>query len=225
MATATIFSAAGDGLVRNSATGSTSGSWTTLRNASTGTLALATDANIVVCQASNNSFADGKQYVDRGYFAFDLSSIPAASTITAATLNLHVTGVTTTAGGAVCVVAGSQASTSTLATTDFGNVGSTEYATRVNFSAITNNAYNILTLNATGIAALQSGIAGFVKLALRSSFDLDDSMPTASQASQITTDMSEQTGTTSDPFLSVTYGAIPGRRTTIPQAVMRAATR
>lgn len=201
----TIYSAAGDGIIRNAATGSTQGSWTTLIGASTGTVVDATTATQVMVMADNGSFSDGKQYCDRQFYAFDTSTtnIPSGAVILSAKLGVYLTTITSTAGGSVNVFSASQASTSTLALGDFGSVGSTAYATAINFSALTLNAYNEWTLNATGLAALNTG--GYTKLCLRSSFDSGGTVPTSGQRSEIDGRNSEFTGTSSDPYLIVTY--------------------
>lgn len=201
----TIYSAAGDGIIRNAATGSTQGSWTTLIGAATGTVVDATTATQVMVMADNGSFADGKQYCDRQFYAFDTSTtnIPSGAVILSAKLGVYLTTITSTAGGSVNVFSASQASTSTLALGDFGSVGSTAYATAVNFAALTLNAYNEWTLNATGLAALNTG--GYTKLCLRSSFDSGGTVPTSGQRSEIDGRNSEFTGTSSDPYLIVTY--------------------
>lgn len=201
----TIYSAAGDGIIRNAATGSTQGSWTTLIGAATGTVVDATTATQVMVMADNGSFADGKQYCDRQFYAFDTSTtnIPSGAVILSAKLGVYLTTITSTAGGSVNVFSASQASTSTLALGDFGSVGSTAYATAINFAALTLNAYNEWTLNATGLAALNT--SGYTKLCLRSSFDSGGTVPTSGQRSEIDGRNSEFTGTSSDPYLIVTY--------------------
>lgn len=204
MATTTVYSAAGDGIIRNSATGSSGAAWTTLRNAATGTVADATTNPQVAVQCDQNSYADSKQYIDRAFFAFDTSGIPDGATIFSANLGFYVVTKTSTAGGDIALVAGTQASTSTLATSDFGSCGTTEYATRRSFSGLTTSTYNEWALNSTGLAAISK--TGFTKLVLRGSFDLDNSVPTSGQRSSIdSARFSEHTGTSSDPYLTVDY--------------------
>lgn len=207
MATAQVFSSAGDGLVRNNG----AASWATLRAAATGTVASYAGTTTQV-------YADGTagdQYIDRLFIPFDLSSLSGA-TVTAAVLSVFGTSSNSGAGGAIGLVSGSPASITALATTDFGSVGSTEYMTRVNFSAASWPAYNNWTLNASGITYLQGRVGSTAALVLRSSFDIDNSAPGTGTFSSFAINASEATGTANDPYLTITYtmpvGGPPLRR-------------
>lgn len=155
--------------------------------------------------AAGNFIADGKQYCDRAFFAFDTSALPDDATITDVKLGIYVSAVgSTSAGGSVNVYSASQASTSALATSDFGLVGSTPYATAINFSSFSAGAYNEFTLNSTGRAAVS--VSGFTKLCLRTSIDTGGTgYPSGVTWSEIDIRPSEYTGTGSDPYLLITY--------------------
>ena len=201
----TVYADSGDGTVRNVAVGSTSGSWTTLRNASSGSSVNNAGSSIWIAYADDRS-GDSSQYIFRSFFSFSLSGLPSGATVTAATLNLYgVAGGGSGAGGSLAPYSGSQASTSTLATSDFSAVGSTAYATGINFSSWSTAGYNSFTLNSTGLAALESAAGSTVKLSFRSSFDASDSKPTANQWSGCLAYTTEQTGTSNDPYLSFSY--------------------
>lgn len=205
MASLTAYSTTADGLVRNNG----SSSWATLRNATDGTAAYnAQTAAASLCLADGTT-AD--KYIDRSFYYFDLSSIPQNATITSATLSLYVSAASSAAGGSVTVVEGTQAAT--LTTADFDQVGSTEFVdSRTNFSALTATAYNNFTLNAAGLTYVQGKFASTAKLALRSSFDLDNSAPGTTVYSSMSGYFSDHTGTTEDPILTVVY--TPVARTT-----------
>ena len=145
----------------------------------------------------------------RAFYPFDLSVLPGGAVISAIGLNVYVVAKSSAAGGSVTVVSNSQASNTTLVTSDYSLVGSTEWvAARTNFSALTASAYNVFTLNATAVASAQAAITGFWKVALRSSFDLDNSAPVGT--SYLQGNFSEATGTANDPYLTVTYTVVAG---------------
>lgn len=215
MASAQIYSTSGDGLLRNSGTSS----WATLRNAATGSLASSTGNSTQVYADNQADFVN--RYIDRAIFQFDLTAVPSGATITAAVLSLYCSSFDATAGGAIGIVSGSPASSTSLATSDFGNVGSTEYITRVNISALSFPVYKDFTLNASGISYLQGKIGSTAALVLRTSFDIDNSAPTANSYSSAAFSTVEASGSSQDPYLTVTYtpaaaGAVqasPSRRT------------
>lgn len=193
----TIYASSGDGFVRNNG----SGSWSSLQSAGTGTVA----SQFNPANAPYNDGTTADKYIDRGIFSFDLSSLPSGATITAATLRLYVTAKASGAGGAVGITSAAPASTTTLATSDFGNVGSTEYATRINFSAATTSAYNDFALNASGLTYLTGKVGSSAGLGVRGSFDIDNSAPGAAVYSLWSVSTSEQSGTSQDPKLEVSY--------------------
>lgn len=201
MATLGAYSTSGDGFVRNT---DTSSSWATLRAAATGTGAFYTSTNTNFAYVDNQD--DGfARYIDRSFFAFDTSGLTSAATVTAATFKVWVVATPNDAGvfGSLCLVGGTQASTSSLATTDFGSCGTTELATRLAVSGLTTGAYNTFTLNSSGIAAINK--TGYTKLCIRHSSDLDNSAPTTYTYCGVSGYYSDQTGTSNDPALEVTY--------------------
>lgn len=193
----TIYASSGDGFVRNNG----AGSWSSLQSAGTGTVA----SQFNPANAPYNDGTSADKYIDRGIFSFDLSSIPAGATITAATLRLYVTAKASGAGGSVGVTSASPASTTTLATSDFGLVGSTEYATRINFASATTSAYNDFALNASGLTYLEGKIGTTAGFAVRGSFDIDNSAPGTTVYSSWSVSTSEQSGTSQDPKLELSY--------------------
>lgn len=197
------FAAAGDGCVRNMA----QATWAAARGNASGTLAQPTSANTFGAYVGKNGAADWDCI--RGFLGFDLSAIPAGAEILSAVLSVWVTDKYDLLGsGAIGLVAGTQASTTTLATSDFSQVGSTELATRKTIASISTGAYNTITLNASGLAHLQAAIGGHAKLALRTGRDIDNTTPASTAYEGVLLYFSEQTGTANDPYLTVTYSTV-----------------
>lgn len=162
--------------------------------------------------SSDNGVSAGLAYNNvHAYLVFDLASnVPAGATITGGTISTYVYALTTGAGGSVGLVASTQASATGLTTSDYTAVGSTEFVTRVNFTSLSTGAYKDWALNASGVSHLTSNQAGYAKFAFRTSFDLDNSAPGSSAQSYMGISYSDQTGTSEDPYLTVTYTPAPG---------------
>ncbi len=190
----------GDGYVRNTGTSS----WATLRSAGSGTAAFPSGSGVNVYADSLSDFTN--RYIDRGFIAFDTSSIGSGTTISSASLWIYVLSHAADAGGSFAIVSGTQASTSTLATSDFSAVGSTEFCTRVGFG-LTDNAWKEVVLNASGIAAINK--TGTTKFALRSSFDLDNSEPTSFTYSSVFFASQDNATPGFRPYLSVVVPGAP----------------
>jgi len=132
--------------------------WATARNATTGTLDKVTTENQRVF-----SLKSGNYYIQRGFMAFALTSIPASATITAVSLRLlegSGTGIDT------YIDLGTQSDT--LVADDYNNVTDTSYAT---YTGIGSPQLENLTFNAAGIAKVQELIGSTLKLCLRDEFD------------------------------------------------------
>lgn len=195
MATATK-APAFDGTIRRYAAGYGSPeSWAAARAAASGTDTYLTSDPASACY-SDATLA----LINRGFLTFDTSDLPDNMVATAAKLKLRGTSVVGTVG-AVCLVASNQASPTTLATSDYSLVGTTEFASRINISSWNTSGYNEFTLNAAGLAAINA--TGYTKFALRHSSDLDNSSPASPAAASYYP--VERTGTSEDPVLEITY--------------------
>lgn len=156
--------------------------------------------------------------IRRGFLPFDTSSMPAGSSVSATTLHVYVTATVNQYNDGVdyiAVVETSQATHTTLATSDFPNVGSTQGATTIDIGSITTSAYNVFTfdstgrsnfINASGVDAPCSATNGISCIGLREGHDLNNiGLAQDGSANSITISTSEATGTSQDPYLTVTY--------------------
>ena len=219
MASVQIFStAAGDG--KTGYIGSFGGTWSDTRTASSGNSQSATDARSYACESDYNVSSVLVYTNYRGRLVFDLASnIPAGATITGGSLSTYCYAKDSSGGGSICLVESTQGQVTTLLAADYPLVGTTEFMTRATIASATTSAYNTFTLNAAGVSFLTSKQATNAMFAFRTSFDLDNTAPTG--VSYYAISYSDQTGTSEDPYLTVTYTpaatggvpASPSRRT------------
>lgn len=216
-----IFAGSGDGFVR--AEGS---DWATPHDAAVGSSFQSTSTVFVV----GSEFVDIKGAfigIHRGFLPFDTSSIPVSAVISAATLSAYAT----TSGSSsstidndgddyITVIQTSQATHTVLANADYNNAGATTTPTegiatseREDVSSMATGTYKMFTLNSTGRgwiaksgqASNCSGTSGITCLGLRSGHDTTNSAVTLNTNDIVTFTTSESTGTSVDPFLSITY--------------------
>lgn len=158
--------------------------------------------------------------IRRGFLPFDTSSMPVGSSVSATTLHVYVTTKVNQYNDGVdyiAVVETSQATHTTLATSDFPSVGTTQGATAIDIGSITTSAYNVFTFNSTGrsnfvnaatVDAPCSATNGITCIGLREGHDLNNlGLAQDGSANSITISTSEATGTSQDPYLTVTYSA------------------
>lgn len=188
--------AGGDGVVQKSGA-----VWATQRGAATGDSRDKTSAFGSCMQVQEYT---GTYYIDRGFLSFDTSSIPDGATITDAVLYVYVHGKSDVGiGDSLVLVEGTQASATDLSTADYDAFGATELASRVALTAITAGAYKAITLNSSGRGVINK--TGHTQLCTRSARDVDDSAPGAGKYSSVAIYWSDETGTSKDPYLQVTY--------------------
>ena len=149
--TVQIYATAGDGAISKNST-----TWDAAHDATSGT-ASSTATTAVVNSGKN---ATGQFTISRGFLAFDTSTIPDDATVTSATLKTYVQSKTNNDNDGddfITIVQGSQASSSTLAGSDYDNAGSVNTPTegiatteRKDITSIATNAYLSFSLNSTG---------------------------------------------------------------------------
>ncbi len=225
-----LFSAVGDGQLYSYSTGVNSGSvWTGARNASSGTADHVSNAFYVATDRYTTDCEFGCIYeavVYRSFIPFDTSAIPASASVSSASLNLFVTSVTDSNNNGsdyVTISTSTQATHTSLTSTDFNDAGPLtmndaseviDSGQRKDLTSITTNAYLAFTFNANGIAAIKKGgqsstcsaTAGITCLSAREGHDTTGTVPTLDTGGNyVSFSSSEATGTSQDPYLSVTY--------------------
>lgn len=162
----------------------------------------------------------------RGIYLFDITAIPDTDTITAATVSFVISSMTTALGGtgstnsAMVFTSSNPASNTALVNADHQAMETTtEYGRSGSQSTLTadNATYNDITINATGITALQTAQSGsnIYKGGIRSGWDQDNLAPFSNGAtwgagnpdSALQVRSADNAGTSQDPKLAVTHSA------------------
>ena len=183
--------------------------WSDLR-AGSANGAVDNDANIYIGIFAKD--ASGEYYLlRRGIFLFDTSSLDSGATISSTVFSLYITSSGNQLGASgVGVVSSNPASNTAVATGDHTSLGTTRYATDLAFASMASSQYNDITLNSSGISAIAKD--GITKLGVRIDLDLDNTTPTwgSYKATEFNVRGAEQTGTSADPKLVVTYTVVSG---------------
>lgn len=223
------YASAGDGYVGYESFGESGicgvGKWDPMHDAATGTAfgytSIGTIAGASMFYDVDLNTCDSAMY--RAFTPFDTSAIPSGSTISAATLNLYFYSISNGDNDGddwLTVVQASSASHTTLATADYDTAGAINSPTegidsgeRKDLTSISTAAYTVITLNTTGRGWVNvsggtsqcSATTGITCLAVREGHDVLDSKITTDTSSTAFFYASENTGTSNDPYLSVTY--------------------
>ncbi len=154
--------------------------------------------------------------LQRSIFMFDTSSLPDTATINESIFSLYGSGKSNLLGltdshAGLSIVSTNPASTNNLVAADYNiaNWGSTRYATDIGYTAWLTTGYNNFIFNTTGIAAVSK--IGITKIGGRLAVDLDNGSPAwvSSKATYLSTHAADQTGTSNDPKLVVSYNRNP----------------
>lgn len=206
--TTSYYSGAGDGEVRYEGSGAT---WDTVHDAATGTAAYATSTRAIV---GSYLYSGGGYIIYRSFLPFDTSGIGSGQTISSATLKIRPSdkwNADNDGDDFIAVVQTTQASTTTLATADYDTCGNaidnpTKGSADHDMTSIGTSAYYSIDLNSTGLDWIVP--TGTTKIGLREGHDMKDVAVTGSAGdTAIRFYCSEQTGTSTDPYLEVTYTA------------------
>ena len=211
MATLTVYAGAGDGHINNN-----SSSWSTAHDNTSGN---ATDY-------TTNPSESGVDYTDqwfikRAFLPFDTSALPDDCTINSAKIYVYVTEIQDQDNDEYAYLAAVhtfQASSSSITNADYDDCGSDNdtagraYLTPIqkgssnlDISDVTLNAYNFLTLNATGLGWIsKTGISYF---GVREGHDLENVATNGgtNTGSKIKFSQSETSGTSQDPYIEIVY--------------------
>ncbi len=151
-----------------------------------------------------NTIFDGLYYIRRGCIKFpiDLGADNGSATITGVVF--HGYGAPGTqddsAGDSITIVSFSPADTTNPAVADYDQLGTTAYATTKLISSFSIGADNTMSLNSTGIAAVQSAIGGTLWLGYRTLNDVNNTTPTHNPQVII-----QDEGDAHPPTLVITY--------------------
>lgn len=192
-----------DGRVFRSVTAET---FSTIR-AGAGTGASDTDSDDRMAQLASHASTSNNYYVlVRSIFCFDSSSLTASANISNDVFSLYGNDKTNGNGSTTAdVVAATPAATNTLATSDYAQLGTTVFASKayVDWSTA---GYNDFTLDANGIN--NTNKTGVSKFGFRLGWDTLNSFDgswVGSAETRFGGKFADQTGTSNDPKLVVTY--------------------
>lgn len=205
--------------------------WNNAHDSTSGNVANYTSTTMLVysyksfAQDSDLDTCNSDGIIYRAFTPFDTSAIPSGSTISAVTLNLYASSKSNGDNDGddfITVIQTDHGGHTTLSVLDYDNVGATNNPTeavdtgeRKDITSISTAAYTVFTLNATGRGYVKtsgqsstcSATNGITCLGLREGHDVLDSPVQSDTVSAVDFYTSERTGTSEDPYLSVTYTA------------------
>lgn len=204
--TLTAYPAAGanspmDGLVQR---GGVNESFSTIR-AGAGNVGAATPTtNEALLRGSSTS--NQFDYLTRSIICFDTSALTASASISSAVFSGYGSSKSNGLGSAdIHICAATPAATDAIVAADFSQLGSTSFA-NVTYASFSTTGYNNFTLNASGISNISK--TGVSKFGYRLSWDINNSFTGtwgSFQSSTLYIRSADQTGTSQDPTLVVTY--------------------
>lgn len=201
--TTSTFYPSSDGYVERNSAAST---WASLQSGN-GT---ANGTSDILCLFEAHTVSNQWSRLFRAFMKFDTSAIPDTDTISSATLSIYgyLKQDSTSNTPDSNIYSGP---TTTLATTDYQNAGTTELATTISYGSWNAAGYNDYSLNASGIANIsKTGSSGFSMR--NANYDVANVAPT--WASGIQTGYfarsSATGGTSNDPVLVVEHAAAGG---------------
>jgi hypothetical protein len=177
-------------------------SWATII-AGAGTVAVTSASTLDYFFLSDNT-SDTWARVHRLIVLFDTSSLGDSAIVSSATCSFYqTTTFINTFGGAFCLVQSTPASNTDIANADYAQVGTTQQASDINMSSVSQSAYNDFTLNATGIASIS--LTSVTKFGSRFSFDRTGTPPTWQGNLRNQLDFNSGDNASNKPKLVVTY--------------------
>jgi hypothetical protein len=204
----------GTGQIQNDRSPST---WSAVRDGTTGTFARYNAEAQERCTCYKNST---RFIIERVFLPTDTSGLPDDATISEADLMAKVQARydnDNDAKGYIAAVETSQASNTALVVNDYNNVGSTAVSDTVDTTGATAESWITFSLTAGGLALISK--TGYTKLGLREGHDLEnEEISNSGSYAGVSVYTNYVTGTSSDPYLSITYSA--GAASFIPKVIM-----
>ncbi len=206
-----------DGIVNNYSGGGCQ-NWSTVINEGTGAGANSVSATSVIrIRGVGTNLSTCTKDVGRAVFLFDTSSVPDTSTINSGVLSVYgLEGTVNTIGlqnGSeyLSLVSSSPGSNTNITTSDYGSFGTTKLSNDFDlgsaFSNWSGSSYNEFNLNSSGLGNISK--TGVSKFGIRFIDDVEATTPDASNKADsngfVYMHFAEQTGTSNDPKLTVTY--------------------
>lgn len=151
-------------------------------------------------------------YIRRGASPVDTSALPDTATITAATVYVkaHATAkydsYSADARSYVSFVQSTQANGNSQTAADYSAISTTKITADMDIGTWTVNQWNTFAMNATGLSFISK--TGYTKMCMLEGHDLEDTnfaSPVAYNHSGVIFLSSDNTGTSSDPYIAVTY--------------------
>lgn len=166
------------------------------------------------------------QNLYRGLFLFDTSSLTSEANVTAAVLSLYGYSKWNGLGSeTLAIVSSSPSSNTLLAATDYSNLGSTSFGS-VSYSSYSTSAYNDISLNASGVSNVSK--TGVSKFGTRGEWDRGGTFSgtwVSGDQSSFGAYFADQSGTSQDPKLVITYTTTVSKVLTVAQSSTRSVSR
>ncbi len=206
--------------------------WSTVRTAATGLNSSPVAASFSVSSTYDYQYepltiGTCVLTISRGFLPFDTSALGTDATISAVTLSAYVTATENGDNDGddyITVSTSTQATHTTLTTADFDTAGpvtmnaaseAVDAGQRKDITSISLNTYLTFTFNSAGIAAIKksgetstcTATTGITCVSLREGHDANDNPVFTGTYSAVTFSASEETDTSQDPYLTITYTA------------------
>jgi len=192
---ADYYSGTGDGWVSRE----NQGTWAAAHDTADGTNSAGTET---ICGAESQGAARYDLY--RGFISINTSGIDDAAVISSATLNLYMWFALTSANDTANIVQSSQSSPTSLGTGDFNDSGTTLGSdSSPNYTTISDSAYTSFILNSTGTGWISK--TGYTMFGIKAGRDISNTTPALNTRSSVFWYNSSASGTSNDPYLSVTF--------------------
>jgi len=181
--------------------------WATIRTQTNGTTASATVVNSFFGRIRTDGNTDKFDIILRGIFLFDTSSLGGDALLSTVTLSLYGTAKieTLTGNNDLDIGSSSPASDNNVVAGDYSQIARTSFGS-IAYASYSTSAYNDITLNANGISNIDK--TGISKFSTQIESDMNNTEPTwvaGNEAMGYSGYYADQSGTTQDPKLTITY--------------------